>query len=296
MTSAHIPDSVPPVKAGASTQAIQHHYDLGNDFYRLWLDPSMTYSCAMWEPGDDLESAQLRKLDYLCREATSHGRRRILDVGCGWGSALHRLQTHDEADEVVGLTLSAAQRDHIEATKSKNMEVHLEHWADHTPIEPYDGILSIGAFEHFARMGLTPEEKLTAYRQFFAWARDRLRPGGCLAVQTIAIGFAPFKLDALREAMFIATQIFLESDLSQVADLPLASAKHFEVLHMRTGRLHYARTCAEWLERLRRNRNQVEEIAGPEAFETYDRYLDICVRHFEAGYFTLLRFSFLRVN
>src|SRR5215467_9243522 len=155
---------------GASVHAIQAHYDVSNDFYRLWLDPTMTYSCALWSAGDTLESAQLRKLDFHIRQARAVGARRVLDIGCGWGSMLFRLVNSHDVSFAVGLTLSEAQRSQVGKRGDPRTEVRLESWEEHESDEPYDAILSIGALEHFVRPSLSSEERVKVYRSFFGKA------------------------------------------------------------------------------------------------------------------------------
>src|SRR5712671_4640805 len=94
---------------GASQDAIAHHYDVGNDFYAMWLDPTMTYSCALWDDAADLHAAQLAKIDYHIAQARAHGADRVLDIGCGWGPTLHRLVSVGGVRNAVGLTLSKEQ-------------------------------------------------------------------------------------------------------------------------------------------------------------------------------------------
>src|SRR4030088_3614984 len=97
---------------GPSPEAIQRHYDVGNDFYRLWLDDSMSYSCALWDGSDDsLQAAQMRKIDYHIAQAQAAGAGRVLDVGCGWGAVLKRLTTVYGVGQAVGLTLSREQEE-----------------------------------------------------------------------------------------------------------------------------------------------------------------------------------------
>ena len=92
---------------GASAESIQHHYDVGNKFYSLWLDESMTYSCGLWQDDDDcLSAAQTRKIDYLISLSSAAGRERVLDIGCGWGSIMQRLVAEHGVEHVTGLTLS----------------------------------------------------------------------------------------------------------------------------------------------------------------------------------------------
>src|SRR5262245_42048213 len=193
--------------SGASSSAIQFHYDLSNDFYSAWLDRSMTYSAAMFDAGiTDLERAQIRKLDYHLESAGARGARRILDVGCGWGSLLKRSATCD-VEHVVGLTLSPAQLAYAEAERIPNAEVGLESWRDHSPDLPYDAIVSIGAFEHFVRPELSPADKIRAYRDFFKFCRMNLKSQGKLSLQTIAWG----SLRAEQAHPFITGSVFPES-------------------------------------------------------------------------------------
>src|SRR5690242_17098815 len=113
---------------GASAAAIQQHYDVGNEFYALWLDPSLTYSCGLWYADEDLATAQITKLDWHLEHAGARGAKRLLDVGCGWGSLLRRAVQSHGVEYGVGLSLSAAQLRWIESQRSTRMEVRLEAW------------------------------------------------------------------------------------------------------------------------------------------------------------------------
>ena len=148
---------------GASAAAIQHHYDVGNEFYKLWLDRTLTYSCAMWEKDegpDALELAQLRKLDYHIHQARAKSVRRVLEIGCGWGALLKRLVEVYGSEKAIGLTLSKAQFDWVASFQNPQIEIRLENWFDHSPEQPYDAIISIAAFEAFADLRLSEEEKV----------------------------------------------------------------------------------------------------------------------------------------
>src|SRR5271167_3454404 len=163
---------------GASKAAISLHYDLGNEFFRLFLDRELCYSCAMYdqEP-DSFEKAQERKLEYHIQQARADGVARVLDIGCGWGALQKRLVKEHRAKLAVGLTLSENQAEWIRAMALPGVEVCLESWSDHDPTASYDSIISIGAFEHFARPCSRPA-RVRGYRDFFERCYGWLSPGG----------------------------------------------------------------------------------------------------------------------
>jgi len=261
--------------AGASAAAIQHHYDAGNDFYAQWLDANMVYSGALWADGDDLEAAQLRKIDFHVAEAAAAGKKRVLVVGCGWGALLRRLVTHHGVERAVGLTLSRAQLEWCHARPIEGVEARLESWSDHPGEARYDAIVSIGAFEHFARLSFSEEEKVSAYRAFFRRCQGWLSPGGLLSLQTFAYGSARSR-EAARGAsstQFLASEIFRETDPPRLANIADAIEGSFELVRLRNDRLDYARTCKAWLDNIARNREAIVAKAGEEATARYERYL-----------------------
>jgi cyclopropane-fatty-acyl-phospholipid synthase len=275
---------------GATAESIRHHYDVSNDFYACWLDPGMTYTCALWAEGDTLESAQCRKLDYLVEGARASGVNRVLDVGCGWGSLLSRLVTEHGVGEAVGLTLSDSQAEQVRALGLPRTEVRVENWIDHTPSTRYDAIISIGALEHFARTGLTRAERVAAYREFFARCRDWLPAGGRLALQTNIKG-NNVRLDRqlVRDLMFIIETIFPESEIPALSEVLEASEKMFDVVRLRNDPDHYARTCGEWHARLVANRDRAVECSDETTVRHYERYLSSSVGHFRDRHLGLAR-------
>jgi cyclopropane-fatty-acyl-phospholipid synthase len=276
---------------GASAEAIQHHYDLGNDFYALWLDPSKTYSCALWDGDDDtLEAAQMRKLDYLIAGAQAAGTQRVLDVGCGWGSLMKRLVDEHGVQSVTGLSLSEAQVASVQGWADERYDVRLENWADHQPEQPYDAIISIGAFEHFADYGMQREDRVASYQRFFTRCREWLPTGGRLALQTISKG-SNVQLDrhAVRELLFVIEKIFPESELPWFSELLEGSERRFEVVNARNDAPMYARTCQAWLDNLTANREQAVAMVGEPAVVDYERYLAASVFCFERRHVGLLR-------
>lgn len=270
---------------GASQQAIQSHYDVGNDFYALWLDSSLTYSCALWGGDDDtLEDAQKRKLEYHARSAKARGVRRALDIGCGWGSMLRWLVEQEGVERAVGLTLSEAQAKHVDGFGDSRIVAAVEDWRFHSPDGPYDSIISIGALEHFVRPEDSVGDRIATYREFFSQCRRWLRPSGQVSLQTIAYAQGSFVRGAI-------ASIFPESDLPRLPELASAFEGVFELTSLRGDRLDYARTCRAWLERLRRNRDEAVRTAGEARVRHFESFLAASAKGFDLGIFTLFRLT-----
>ncbi len=284
----------PQTGPGASAEAIRHHYDFGNEFYALWLDLTMTYSAALWDmddPRDELQAAQLRKIDHHACQAGAHLAERVLDIGCGWGGFLRRLLERHGVEKAVGLTLSLEQAKWI-GDRDPRVEVRVESWADHEPRQPYNAIVSVEGFEALARPEYSREAKIAAYREFFRRCRNWLKPGGKLALQTIAYGNAgPQDLDA-----FISTEIFPESDLPTLAEIMEAREYLLEVVELRNDRAHYVRTLKAWQRRLQANKDRAVQIAGEEEYRRYRHYLKLSEYMFETGTCDLLRLTLQRIE
>jgi cyclopropane-fatty-acyl-phospholipid synthase len=280
---------------GAGSAAIRHHYDVGNDFWRIWLDSTMSYSCAMWEePDDDLERAQRRKLDFHVDQARAAGAARVLDVGCGWGAMLMHLVGSRGVKHAVGLTLSEAQAEYLRAIAPDNVEVWVRNWSDYEPTEPFDAIISVGAFEHFARQGLSPEQQIEAYRRFFSSCRNWLKPGGRLSLQTIAYGDIP--RDRQLRDRFIVDDVFPESELPRLADIARAAEMELEIEKVRNDRDDYVKTLRAWFDRLRAQRADAVAASSEEVVARCERYLRTFAYSFELGAFTLLRLTMRRID
>ncbi|MGM9515895.1 class I SAM-dependent methyltransferase [Roseateles sp. DB2] len=283
-----------PVDRAAAQRAIEHHYDVGNAFYALWLDAGMSYSCALWpehQHDADLESAQQRKLDYHLAESRALDASRVLDIGCGWGSLLHRLQARSEQlTHATGLTLSAEQASHVRSLGLPGVEVRLENWLDHTPDQPYGAMISIGAFEHFATPDDTVAEKRAKYRRFFEFARDHLQRRGRLSLQTIAY----LNLDRSQASEFMEQQIFPNADLPTLPDIVEAASGVMEIVRVRNDRLDYARTCELWAHRLKARRAEAIALVGLDTVKRYERYLQLSSLGFFMGKICLLRLTLQR--
>ncbi|MET9489580.1 cyclopropane-fatty-acyl-phospholipid synthase family protein [Nocardia sp. NPDC006630] len=273
-------------RTDAAAAAIRHHYDIGNEFYRLWLDRSLSYSCALRETADDtLELAQENKLRHHLNAIDAGSARAVLDIGCGWGAVLQRLSGRHGVARSVGLTLSAEQAEYVRAQQYSGVEVLVEDWLHYRPEEKFDGIISIGAFEHFARPDDSAEEKIRVYREFFSRCREWLTPDGALSLQTIAYA----NMNAAQANTFMKQEIFPDAELPTLSEITAAADGLFEVCAISNGRLDYAWTCAEWARRLKAERPAATELVGAEAVARYERYLKLSAMGFRMGKITLYR-------
>ncbi|HEX2570388.1 MAG TPA: class I SAM-dependent methyltransferase [Polyangia bacterium] len=271
----------------------RRRYDLSQDFYALWLDASsMSSTCALYEEGDDLDRAQLRKLDHHVAAARAAQRGRVLDVGCGWGHLLHRLVHVHGVGRAVGLTISQMQAQWIGRRSDPRIEVRLESWVDHEPAAPYDAILSIEAIESFARPGLPSSEKVKIYRAFFERCHRWLRPGGGMSLQAIAYGNSDAQdLDGL-----MADELFPESDLPKLAEIMSATERLFEIATLRNDREHYTRTLRAWLDRLQEHRAEAEALVGEAIVDRHLRSLRLRIYLFASGGCDLHRIALRRID
>ena len=254
---------------------IHAHYDLGNAFYSAWLDPTMTYSSAMFDAGsNDLASAQLRKYQSLAQQIELKRGERVLEIGCGWGGFAEFAAKNYDAS-VVGLTISQEQHDYarkrmFEAGLADKVEIRMQDYRDERG--QYDRIASIEMLEAVG------ERYWPAY---FAQLRDRLLPGGAAGIQTITIQerfFDNYKreIDFIRRYVFPGGMLPTPSTLKSLGEkfgVPLKAEKIFGE--------DYARTLAEWRERFRDAWPQLTPLGFDERFRRlWEYYLAYC----EAGF------------
>jgi len=276
------------VTEGASQRAIEQHYDVGLDFYDLWLDVRRVYSCGYW-PGtldDDLEGAQVAKLDWHATAARADGASRVLDVGCGWGALLAYLLDERGVGRATGLTLSSDQAA-AACALAPGSEVRLEDWRHHEPAAPYDAIISIGAFEHFARADLDSEARRAVYRAFFDRCAAWLPSEGRLSLQTI--GYEDFDQASGTVSRFFTEDIFPESSLPSLSDIVLASEPTFRVLALRSDADQYERTLQLWQRRLQANEIAALDVVDRAVYRRYLRYLRVSRAMFDRRVCTLYR-------
>lgn len=281
---------------GASQAAIVHHYDVGNDFYEIWLDADLVYSCAKYASADPetLEAAQRRKLRHHLEQARVGPGSRVLDIGCGWGATLAGA-AYRGAGEAVGLTLSPSQAAYVQARYREReglgaVKVCVESWSQHAPARAYDAIISIGAFEHFARPGLTSAARISAYREFFEYCHDVSSPGARLSLQTIFL----HRLARRDASTFLMQEIYPETDVPALQEVLAAAEGIFDLEALHTDGLSYMRTLNEWRRRLIRNRSKAVALVGAPVVERYEKYLGVCAVAFRLRNLDLARFTFRR--
>jgi cyclopropane-fatty-acyl-phospholipid synthase len=272
--------------SGVDFKRVQAHYDLSDEFFSLFLDPSMTYSCAKFDaPDTTLAQAQRAKIDLSLGKCELQPGSRLLDIGCGWGATALRAHDHYGA-HVIGLTISnnQFQHDRALAVDRPNLEFRLQGWEDFN--EKVDRIVSIGAFEHFGR---------PKYPAFFDRCRSILPPGGVMLLHTITEGKPNDDWDFLRFVHFIATEIFPGGDVPP-PELVIQSARKagFDIVHVESLRPHYARTLDCWAVNLESARDRAVALAGEEMYHRYMKYLTGCAALFRSGECNLHQFK-LRV-
>jgi len=259
-------------------QAVSHHYDVGNDFYRIVLGSSMVYSCAYWtstDGGYDLADAQRDKLDLICRKLDLRPGMRLLDVGCGWGGmAMHAARQYGV--QVLGVTLSTEQADYArkqvaEAGLAGQVEIRVEDYRD-LDDGPFDAISSIGMAEH---VGTGP------YGEYAAVLYRQLKPGGRLLNHQIA-AIAPDPEPAGRS--FIDAYVFPDGELAPLGTtVSLIEGAGFEVRDVQALREHYARTLRVWVANLESDWSTAVRLTSPGRARVWRLYMAASALAFEHG-------------
>jgi cyclopropane-fatty-acyl-phospholipid synthase len=279
---------------GSTSEEVQSHYDLSNEFFRLWQDPTQTYSCAYFERDDmTLGEAQIAKIDLSLGKLGLRPGMTLLDVGCGWGSTMMRaIEKYDV--NVVGLTLSNNQLAHVQklfdnSPSPRSKRVLLQPWEQFD--EPVDRIVSIGAFEHFG---------FKSYDAFFKMAYDLMPGDGVMLLHTIVIPSdeevqkrqLPLVMSTVRFIKFILTEIFPGGRLPLVAQVEEhASKAGFNVTRVQSLRPHYARTLDLWAANLEAHKDEAIAIQSEEVYERYMHYLTGCADLFRKGYTDVCQFT-----
>lgn len=280
--------------AARDSAAVRFHYDVGNDFYRLWLDDRMVYSCAFFRTEDSsLDDAQLAKLDIVLDKLQIRDGMRLLDVGCGWGGLLIRAAERFPALTAVGITL--AERQHELATE----RIAAAGFSDRLRVELLDyrdAPANLGRFDRIASIGMAEHVGARRMRDYFAAARDCLEPGGLFLNHAITAqpsraaavggGLLPGPLGAvIGRRSFIDAYVFPDGDLRTLAQmLEPAQEMGFEVRHVESLRPHYARTLRHWVSRLESRWDEAVAAAGEAVARTWRLYMAGAAIGFEAAH------------
>lgn len=272
-------------RKGKQQAQIQHHYDLGNDFYKLWLDKSMTYSCAYFKkPSDSLEKAQKQKVAHLLRKLQLRPGMHMLDIGSGWGELLITAAKEHGATG-LGITLSQEQFEHSNARAkrlglSDKIRFELVNYQD-LPArgERYDRIISVGMFEHVGRGN---------QRAYFSAINKLLKPGAVSVLHTISGergGTDPW----------MDRYIFPGGYIPAVKQVVGQLAKYdFRLFDYENLRLHYAMTLDEWWRRFEQHKKEVVDKYDERFYRMWRLYLAACAANFRYGDLGLSQFVFTK--
>ncbi|MGA2528229.1 MAG: class I SAM-dependent methyltransferase [Acidimicrobiales bacterium] len=258
------------------TRAVTHHYDVGNDFYELVLGPTMTYSCARFaDPAMNLERAQESKHELICRKLGLGDKgKRLLDVGCGWGTLAMHAAANFEAS-VVGITLSKAQADYARQRVAASglgdrVEIRVQDYRE-LGGERFDAISSVGMFEHVGKVRTA---------KYFETLHGLLVPEGRLLNHAISeVGGS-----RLRSWSFFGRYVFPDGELLDVGDVVLAMEQSgFECRDVESLREHYAKTLRAWVANLEANWDSAVEEVGLARARIWRVYMAASVVGFENG-------------
>ncbi|OBI53026.1 cyclopropane mycolic acid synthase family methyltransferase [Mycobacterium sp. E787] len=273
---------------------VRAHYDLSNEFFALFVDPTRTYSCAYFpREGMTLQEAQVAKIDLTLDKLGLQPGMTLLDVGCGWGSVMKRaIERYDV--NVVGLTLSRNQHaycqqvlDGVDSPRSRR--VLLRDWAEFS--DPVDRIVVIEALEHFG---------FHRYDDFFKFAYEAMPADGVMALHAIT-GLhvkqvmergIPLTMEMAKFIRFIVTEIFPGGRLPMIETVEEHSEKvGFKVTRIQSLRQDFGKTLDFWAEALEAHRDEAVAIQSEEVYERYMKFLTGCAKAFRMGYIDCNQFT-----
>jgi cyclopropane-fatty-acyl-phospholipid synthase len=257
-------------------RAISYHYDISNDFYKLWLDQRMVYSCAYFlSPEDSLDQAQEQKLDYICKKLRLQKGEKFLDLGCGWGGLI-MYAAENYGVHALGITNSVQQaelaQEHIHAAcLADRCEVQVLDYRALDKDRQFDKIASVGMFEHVGEK-LLPE--------YFQCAWNHLRPGGVFLNHGIASS-ATYKR---KGPSFIDKYVFPDGELVPLStSLAAAESCGFEIRDVESLREHYTLTLNHWVRRLEAKADEAKKNAGESIYRIWRLYMSGAAHAFSIG-------------
>jgi len=283
---------------GSNKDEVQVSYDVSNEFFRLWLDERMNYTCAVFESDNQsLEAAQLNKLAILSDFAKVTPDSHVLDIGCGWGACLEYLATARGVKKATGVTLSSAQAAEVNDRKISGVNVEDADFMKWETDQKFDAVISICMMDHLCSPQEAREGKaIDIYREYFRRVHAMTRPGAWFGLQTILRNRTPRRGQILQDLFFVTHEIFPGGLNPRLEEVIAAVNPYWEVVTMKQRRTDYQRTTAEWLRRLRLNETVVREKWGDKCFEDYQRYLDTCVRCFDQHISSLAQYELRRID
>ena len=260
---------------------VHHHYDLGNDFYKLWLDEQLVYTCAYYEtPATTLADAQVAKLDHVCRKLKLRPGQKVIEAGCGWGALAIHMAEHYGV-EVIAYNNSKEQlafaRERAAARKLDGRVTFIED--DYRQVdERCDAFVSIGMLEHVG---------LAHFKPLGALIKRCLKPGGLGLIHSIGRSF-PNKTDP-----WIVKHIFPGGHIPSLSEMmSVFEPQKFSIIDLENLRPHYARTCATWLQNFDAVSDKVEEMYDEEFVRMWRLYLAGSSAGFQSGTLQLYQVVF----
>jgi cyclopropane-fatty-acyl-phospholipid synthase len=262
--------------AARDARSVRHHYDVGNEFFALFLDETMTYSCAIFSRGaTTLEEAQDVKRELVCTKLALREGERVLDIGCGWGAwAIHAASRHGV--HVTGITLSEPQariaRERAEAAGvGDRVDVRVMDWRE-LHEAPFDAIASIGMVEHVGNASIDA---------YAARVASLLRPGGRL----LNHGIARLRQGEPEAGPFSERYVFPDAAPLHLSRIQLALERAgLETDTVEGFRMDYAETLTHWIANLERDLDRAEQLAGPERLRVWRLYLRAARSGFQTGF------------
>ena len=270
----------------ADRQSIQSHYDVGNEFYGLWLDQQRVYSCGYFEKENDtLDIAQEQKLDHICKKLALKPGEKMLDIGCGWGALITWAAKHYGV-EALGITLSKEQHEYAtEKIKRLGLEgkcrVELLDYRDLSHVGYFDKVSSVGMFEHVGKGNLPV---------YFKKIYTLLKPGGLVMNHGITTNSTEDHVLGSDIGSFVDEYVFPGGELVHVSTVLREVAQSgIEVWDAESLRPHYAKTLWHWVDRLEKNESEAKSIIGEERYRIWRIYMAGSAHAFERGWISIFQ-------
>lgn len=264
--------------------AIEHHYDVSNEFYQLWLDRNMAYSCAYFHSDDDsLDQAQVNKFDHICRKLMLRPGERLLDIGCGWGGLILHAARHYGV-RACGITLSRRQLELAQARIAREgladrCTVQLLDYRDVPEDEKFDKIASVGMFEHVGLSNLP---------LYFGKIERLLADDGLVMNHGITTMDTQSRAVGMGAGAFIDRYIFPNGELPHLSlAIRSMSERNLEAIDVESLRFHYAKTLGIWASRLEAAREEACKLVGERRYRTWLVYLAGCAHAFARSWISL---------